>query len=142
MDPKISGSWALVGFKLVATDGSGELHPFGENPDGMITYTSDGYMSTVLHARDRTAFSTDDIQSGTEQELAEAMRSYSHYAGRYETENGIVRHIVEHSLFPNWAGHTEERKYTIVQDILTLVTPPFFIAGAEHIGKVTFKRRY
>lgn len=142
MDKTLIGTWALERFTLTSVDGDDALLPFGEEPSGQLIYTEDGFMSVALHNSEREAFSSDDILSGSEQEFVLAMKTYSSYAGRVVfKEKGKLQHVIEHSLFPNWVGHSEEREYSVEGDKLTLKTPPFFIAGAERVGVVVFQKR-
>ncbi|ELA6610332.1 lipocalin-like domain-containing protein [Vibrio alginolyticus] len=141
MDHNLIGTWHLVGFELKSEDGSDVLYPFGEKPSGQLIYTRDGFMSVALHSSDRAAFSSDDILSGTPAEFQMAMQTYSSYSGRIAVpEKGKLVHIIEHSLFPNWVGHSEERYYHIANETLTLTTDLFFIAGSERVGVVTFQK--
>ncbi|MGR5239019.1 lipocalin-like domain-containing protein [Vibrio alfacsensis] len=143
MDKNLIGTWGLKQFTLISSDQESDvIFPFGESPDGQIIYTQDGFMSVALHSRERVPFASDDILSGTPEEFMLAMQTYSSYAGRVVVkEPGKLLHVIEHSLFPNWVGHSEERDYTVDGDKLTLKTPPFFIAGAERIGTVVFERQ-
>ena len=142
MDKEIIGTWRLKKFTLISDSSSEALFPFGEAPSGQLIYTEDGFMSVALHNSEREAFSSDDILSGSEQEFVLAMKTYSSYAGRVVVkEKGKLQHVIEHSLFPNWVGHSEEREYCVEGDELTLKTPTFFIAGAERVGVVIFQKR-
>ncbi|WP_210455618.1 lipocalin-like domain-containing protein [Vibrio crassostreae] len=142
MDKAIIGTWGLKQFTLIGDNENDVTLPFGESPDGQIIYTEDGFMSVALHSSERPSFSSDDILSGSNEEFIRAMQTYSSYAGRVVVEEkGRLQHIIEHSLFPNWVGHSEEREYTVEGNQLTLKTPPFFIAGAQRTGIVIFEKR-
>lgn len=142
MDKAIIGTWVLKQFTLTSEDGSTLLFPFGEAPSGQLIYTEDGFMSVAMHNSERESFSSDDILSGNDQEFVLAMKTYSSYAGRVVIEEkGKLQHVIEHSLFPNWVGHSEQREYSVKGNKLTLKTPPFFIAGAERVGVVVFEKQ-
>jgi len=142
MDKNLIGTWGLKQFSLASEQESDIIYPFGKAPEGQLIYTQDGFMSVALYCSNRTPFSSDDILSGTPKEFELAMQTYSTYAGRIVIkEPGKLLHVIEHSLFPNWVGHSEEREYIVEDDTLTLKTPPFFIAGAERIGTVVFERQ-
>ncbi|EMJ3467162.1 TPA: lipocalin-like domain-containing protein [Vibrio harveyi] len=142
MDKALIGTWGLKQFTLIGDNENDVILPFGETPDGQIIYTEGGFMSVALHTSEREAFSSDDILSGTTEEFVLAMQTYSSYAGRVIVkEKGKLQHVIEHSLFPNWVGHSEEREYTVEGNMLTLKTPTFFIAGAQRTGIVVFEKR-
>ncbi|MDG3087463.1 lipocalin-like domain-containing protein [Vibrio hannami] len=142
MDNNLIGTWGLKRFTLADEKESDIVFPFGGDPEGQLIYTQDGFMSVALHSSNRAPFASDDILSGTPKEFEMAMQTYSTYAGRIVIkEPGKLLHVIEHSLFPNWVGHSEEREYTVEGDTLTLKTPPFFIAGAERVGTVVFERQ-
>jgi hypothetical protein len=50
------GVWKLRQYSDV-TQGLAPQHPFGLNPDGLLIYTPDGFMSAVLMAPDRPKLS-------------------------------------------------------------------------------------
>ncbi|CAM1340981.1 lipocalin-like domain-containing protein [Tenacibaculum amylolyticum] len=142
LDKNIVGSWTLVQFSLKNSKTGKVIYPYGETPQGQLIYTEDGFMSVNLHNKERENFETDDILSGTPTEFTNAMKTYGTYSGRVETkEPGVLYHLIENSLFPNWVGHSEKRFYTVNKDTLTLTTLPFIIAGSEHVGTVVFKKQ-
>ncbi len=58
----------------------------------------------------------------TNKEVRIAFNKFDSYYGKYEInkENGIVKHHVEFSLFPNWIGTTLERSFKFINDHLEL----------------------
>jgi len=117
------GTWRLVSWE--SRDADGEVsHPFGREPLGYLIYTADGYMSAILTPVDRLPFAAGDILRGTGEEQARAAATCIAYAGPYTVHEGRVLHHVETSLFPNWVGGAQERRYALEGDRLSLSTAP------------------
>ncbi len=101
----IVGVWKLISFEIQKADG--EVHyPFGEQPEGFITYTEAGRMSVQMMRPNRPHFSSGDMQNGSPEEIKAAFNGFSSYYGPYvlDGENGFVVHQIERALFPNWDG--------------------------------------
>ena len=54
---QLIGAWMLISCVEEPEDGSAPSHPTGEDPVGIILYTSDGYMAAQLMRRNRRTFS-------------------------------------------------------------------------------------
>ena len=100
---RLVGGWRLARWVAIADDGS-ETFPMGEAPDGLLDYSADGTMVTIMSRGDRVRFAGDDVTGGSEAERASAFASCIAYGGRYEVSEDTVIHQVETSLFPNWVG--------------------------------------
>ena len=98
------GAWSLEEWYIESDDG-GRSHPMGRDAEGVIMYTGDGYMSAIVHARNRRLPA--DRPSDTER--LGAFASYVNYAGRWDVDGDAVIHTVEHALNPNMQGHTITR---------------------------------
>ncbi|MDI1435670.1 lipocalin-like domain-containing protein [Polyangium sorediatum] len=118
------GTWHLVSFEVRRIDGSIDS-PMGPHPRGLLIYTADGHMAAQLSHADRDPFSSGDIWSATPEAFQAAYTSYVAYYGRYEVdeEGGVVRHLVEGSLFPNWCGGAQARQVALDGDHLVLSSP-------------------
>ncbi|KAJ5209996.1 hypothetical protein N7491_009807 [Penicillium cf. griseofulvum] len=83
-------------------------------------------MSAQLMQPEAPAFSINDIQRGTQEELSEAMKHYLAYCGRYDLEEAdegiIVKHNVELASFPNWVGTQPGRLVTLNGNNMELKT--------------------
>lgn len=115
------GTWDLVHWSSVWNDGS-EVLPFGERCRGRLCYDRSGRMSLQMFSEDRPHFSDGDPFGGTSEEIAAAFHGAIAYYGSYATdpEAGIVVHRIEGSMFPNWVGTQQERRFEIEGDRLTL----------------------
>jgi hypothetical protein len=62
---RLIGAWKLVAYQEIPVDGSEPFEPLGHEPQGIIMYTPDGYMSAQLSKRDRPTFASGDWFEGT-----------------------------------------------------------------------------
>jgi len=100
---------AAFGFMTVI-DGE-RSHPLGEEPQGIIMYTPDGYMSAQLARPDRGRFVSGDWFNGTDEEYRAEASSYIAYTGPFhvDEEKKTLTHSMFVSLFPDWTGQTQPR---------------------------------
>lgn len=117
----IEGSWRLRSWEIRSGGGRGVTAPFGDCPEGLLVYTPDGWMSATVCRGDRAPLPADSSPRKVDEHLiAEAYRSYFHYAGPYRVEAGSVVHTVRYSLNPNFVGTEQFRKIRIDGPLLTL----------------------
>src|SRR5689334_4736495 len=83
---QLIGAWKLVSYVEKPVDGSAPIYPFGENAQGIILYTHDGFMSAQLSVGERAPFASDDWSSGKPEEFADAARSYFAYTGPFQVD--------------------------------------------------------
>ncbi len=135
------GGWRLRSWVSIADDGS-EVLPMGGSPDGLLTYTADGTMIGIMGPGDRPRFATDDVTGGTTDEQAGAFATFIAYGGRWEAEGDTVTHQVETSLFPNWIGTAQRRRWELdpTGRHLTLTSPPLVLGGAARIQRLRWER--
>ncbi|NHQ87901.1 lipocalin-like domain-containing protein [Iodobacter sp. HSC-16F04] len=130
----LAGAWVLESYLKRAEDGS-VAFPMGEQPQGMIMYTPDGYMSVQIMDSERALFASDNLHEKTAPELSLAAASYFAYSGLYEVEiepaangmseqsfSGLIKHHMQNSLFPNWVGCSLLRRLHLQGDRLELST--------------------
>ena len=83
-------------------------------------YTHAGYMSTQLQIPGQSHWKSDDLNSGSKEELAEAAQNYLAYTGPfYLDESGegpALQHHMTNSSFPNWLGNTQRRLVKIIKE--------------------------
>jgi hypothetical protein len=84
-------------------------YPLGAEPEGIIMYTPDGYMSAQLMARGRGLYSDRDPHMANTDELAQPAACYLSYSGPFTVERTVVAHHVQTSLMPNRIGQTQYR---------------------------------
>lgn len=115
----ITGTWRLVTWRRFDDDGT-FFHPFGEQPDGILVYTPDGFMAVQMVQADRPTLDTDDAVGGTESERAAAYSTCLSYFGRYRIGDDQVVHLLDGSLFPNWSGTSQVRPFRLDDGDLVL----------------------
>jgi Lipocalin-like domain len=116
----ILGAWRLTTY---TADTNGEVsYPLGEDPVGIIMYTTDGFMSAQLMRRDRPAYDKAITGGGTTEQMASAASGYLCYSGPYTVDEAaaVLHHHVEVSLLPNWVGGVQVRQAQFDGDTLTL----------------------
>jgi Lipocalin-like domain len=125
------GTWALESWTIGYSDRDELTLPFGEEPEGLLLYTPDGWMSASVSRPDRRRFPDDQSPRNVSQaQKAEAYASYFHYAGRYRVVEGDVIHFVSQSLNPNFPGSRQLRHAEL--DGQTLV-----LSGKDEVAGVT-----
>jgi Lipocalin-like domain len=131
---QLIGAWKLVSYVEKQVDGSAPTCPFGEDAQGIIMYTHDGFMSAQLSVRQRAPFTSDDWSKGKPEEFAAAASSYFAYAGPFQVdeEKQSLSHSMFISLFPNWIGQTQPRVVHVEGDFLTITTEK----PVESLGKM------
>ncbi|MFI1292823.1 lipocalin-like domain-containing protein [Streptomyces sp. NPDC020792] len=121
---RLIGAWKLVSYREIPVDGSEPFEPLGHEPQGIIMYTPDGYMSAQLSRPERPGFSSGDWFDGTTEEYTAEATSYIAYSGPFhvDEEKQTLTHSMFVSLFPNWTGQTQPRVVRIEGDMLHLST--------------------
>jgi Lipocalin-like domain len=135
------GGWRLRTWVAIADDGS-ETRPMGDAPDGLLTYTATGTMIGIMGPADRPRFEADDVTGGSDVERARAFSTFIAYGGRYEVTGDTVTHDVETSLFPNWIGTRQRRRWELDAEgrMLTLTSPPLVLGGMTRIQRLVWER--
>ena len=79
---RLIGAWRLAEFTVTAEDGT-VTYPMGEDVEGLIIYTPDGYMSAQLMEPGRPAYASGEFTHGTTEEEAAAAAGYLAYSGPF-----------------------------------------------------------
>lgn len=122
---RLFGAWTLEGYD--AHDDAGDpFLPLGPEPSGLLVYAEPDRMSAQLMAGGRPRWPKAGVPDRLEA-IAGLAESYLAYAGAFEVdeEAGVVSHIPDLSLIPNWVGRPQERHMTFSDDdrALTLSVP-------------------
>ena len=124
------GSWHLESWTIGYSDREDFTYPYGEEPEGLLLYATDGWMSASIARAGREALPEDvSYRKLPDAVKAGAFSSYFHYAGRYRVVDGDVIHQVTQSLNPNFPG-TEQLRHAEL-DGQTLV-----LSGKDQVGDV------
>jgi Lipocalin-like domain len=123
--PLIVGTWVLTRAEKLLPDGT-RVSDYGDNPHGLVIFTSDGYYSVQIYRADRLKFSSRDKLKGTPEEYKEASLSTSVHFGRYTIDpaKGTITFHIDRSSFPNQDDTTQVRPYEITGDELSWKVAP------------------
>jgi hypothetical protein len=101
---------------------TGEIIPV-KNPQGFITYGSDGRMMVIIvrHPRPKP----EAIEKATDQERADLLRTMTANAGTYKFDGKQIEHRIDISMNETWTGTTQVRTVTRDGERLVYTTPPF-----------------
>lgn len=123
------GTWTLESWFNQADDGT-RAYPFGQNPQGSISDSHDGFVFVHMAKAKRAAFAArNDPFGGSEAEDSATFNSHLTYAGMYEHRGDQVIHSVTQSFCPNWIGTEQVRDVEFDGDLLRLSTKRITIAG-------------
>ncbi len=140
---RLIGAWKLESYVEKPVDGSTPFYPMGEKPQGLIMYTSDGYMSAQLMHPDRPPFASGDWFRGSDEEFKEEALGYIAYSGPFHTDEvkQTLTHSMFVSLFPNWLGQTQARVVKIEGDVLHLSSAtPIMSGGKRTMSYLSWRR--
>jgi hypothetical protein len=118
--------------KIVGAWSSPVSASYGDNPRGLLVFSSDGYYSlTILRANLPKVASNNRTKATPQEEHAIVEGSINHF-GRYKVDakKKILTFQIEGSTFPNWIGTTQERPFSIKDGVLT-----YKVAAASGTGQ-------
>ncbi|MFJ9371363.1 lipocalin-like domain-containing protein [Nocardia sp. NPDC101769] len=138
----VIGAWQLVSYLMEDAHGGNRTYLLGDDAQGMIIYTPSGHMSVQIGSTGRQQYTDGSPHGGSDIERAAAAAGYLAYAGRYTvSDDGIINHIPDVSLFPNWEHTTVARRATLAGDRLTLeLAEPLVIDGERWFVRLTWER--
>lgn len=124
-DNPLLGAWHLLRWQITYGDGRAPTLPYGDDAQGLILYSADGWMSACIARSGRGLLSSPSVRSAPIPERLEAFESYFQYAGRYELRllgaRRQVVHRVAMALNPNFVGTEQVRDVAFDGDgVLTL----------------------
>ena len=137
----VVGTWKLISVKAQNSD-EDVIHPYGEDPSGMLIYDAKGYMSTVFMRTGRLKFVSGDPLGGTSEEIKEAFEGFDAYCGTYgvNAEKRTVTHHVKASRFPNWEGTDQLRYFEFSGNRLILKTGSIPALGPKWVASLIRER--
>ena len=115
------GTWKFISIGGMNSNGQIFL-PYGEVPYGRLMYDAKGYMCVLLMQPGRPKFKSNDMATGTCEEVRAAFMGFDAYCGTYmiDTVKGTVTHQIEGARFPNWENSEQIRNYSVRGDSLIL----------------------
>ena len=117
----ILGTWKLQSLVYEATATGERSSPFGDHPDGYLSYSADGRMCAIGVVADRPK--PRDLVP-TDEEKVELQGSMFAYAGTYTADGEKVVHHVDVSWNQSWTGTDLVRFYKLNGNTLTITTAP------------------
>jgi hypothetical protein len=111
------GTWTLVSTDTVRPDGS-RVPTFGDNPKGMIIFTTDGRFIYLYSRGDLPKFASNNRNTGTAEENKAVVQGSIATFGTYSVAGSDLMIKVEHSTFPNWISADQKRTIAINGDQL------------------------
>jgi hypothetical protein len=137
---QLVGTWKLVSASSTTSAGARNDAPYGPGPSGLLTYTGDGRISTVISYGGRKPLSFGRGGAAQIEEQAEAFKTCLAYAGRYTLSGDQIIHHVEVSSIQNYANKDLVRTVTCEGDRITLLTPPMPVNGEIQTVALTWQR--
>ena len=117
-DPLL-GTWKLQSMVYEVSATSQRSNPFGDHPDGYLSYSADGRMYAIGVAGDRSK-PLDLVP--TDEEKVKLQESMFAYAGTYTADGEKVVHHVDISWNQSWTGTDLVRFYKLEGNTLTITT--------------------
>jgi hypothetical protein len=115
----ILGTWKLRSLVYEAAATGQRSSPFGDHPDGYLSYSPDGRMYAIGVAADRPK--PRDLVP-TDEENVRLQGSMFAYAGTYTADGEKVVHHVDISWNQSWTGTDLVRFYMLEGNTLTITT--------------------
>jgi hypothetical protein len=127
---RLLGTWALVAMEGRRASGT-VFHPWGTDVCGRLTYDGAGHAALQIAKGSRERFTSEDLESGTPEEIRRAWNGYHAWFGRFtvSADEQFVTHHIEASLFPNWAAVEQTRLIALGEEELVLRSMPLPYGG-------------
>jgi hypothetical protein len=136
---QIAGTWRLIAASATS-GGDRNDAPYGSNPSGFITYTSDGRVMAIISHSGRKPLASGDRISASVDERAEAFATSFSYAGRYSLADDRIVHRVEIASVQNWVDTDLVRLVRVQNNRITLTTPPISVGGQIRTTELVWER--
>jgi len=108
---KLIGTWLQVSIDTVSADGT-RRPLYGENPKGIVIYTSDGYFSLMQARVDHPKLQSGLPSKATPDEAKAVIAGSIAYYGTYSLDeaNNILSLDIHASTLANFTGNPEEKR--------------------------------
>ena len=117
----IIGTWKLIEFSNLDSLTNQWEHPFGTNPKGYFTYTSNNIVHLNISNENPLILPADSLNS-TKFVYSDFMNNSVGYFGEYEIslEDSVVIHKVKGGSIPFYIGTNQPRPFILENDTLTI----------------------
>jgi Lipocalin-like domain len=133
---ELVGTWELVSASSVTRGGERNETPYGVGPVGLLSYTSDGRITSLISYGERKPLS----MNATPEEQAEAFNTFLAYTGRYSVNGDKIVHHIQISSVQNYVGKDLVRTVKLNGNRLTLITPPTMVNGKFQSIELNWQR--
>ncbi|KAK5089074.1 hypothetical protein LTR05_003298 [Lithohypha guttulata] len=145
---QLVGAWELIEYcAYLPNDESDKVYPQGQDAQGIIMYTADGYMSAQILTLDQES----SLSSSNEEDRSQIKRDYLAYTGQFyldeagDSKGPVLIHHMKVANRANMLGDTQRRLCKIVDEhngqylVLSLngTTKAF---GEDRIVRVRWRR--
>jgi hypothetical protein len=117
---RLAGTWTLVAADVVTPDGV-RGQAYGDDPQGRMIVDAQGRYSIEILKSGRAKFASSDKRKGTPAEYQDAVVGTSAHYGSIKDDPaaGLLTFSIEQSVFPNWTGTVQVRRYVLKGDELS-----------------------
>jgi len=114
---RLVGTWTFVIAEITSADGKKTL-PFGDQPKGMLIFTSDGHFAQVHVAGDLPRIASNNRLAGTPEDNKAIVHGSLALFGTYtvDEDKKTLTFKIEGSTFPNLAGVAQTRTIDVLSD--------------------------
>ncbi|MVZ64468.1 hypothetical protein GQF61_01275 [Sphingobacterium sp. DK4209] len=140
---ELIGTWTLLSYIEIPTNGADSTFPMGKSPVGTIMYGADGYMSVQISNPARQKFNSNDRYVADAAEMEACVKGFIAFSGSYHIDNkqAVVKYHINNSSYPNWEGEIQERKVDFEGDILYLKSVEPILSGGFYVHSYMTWRR-
>lgn len=137
---ELVGSWKLLSYIEVPIIGEDSVFPMGKSPSGILTHSSDGYMSLQI-AKEKNQLFKDNREE--RREIMKDKANYSAFCAKYtvDLKNAIVTYDIESPRSLNEVNKIQHKRVNFEGDIMYLKsTEPVLSNGVEVNSYMTWER--
>jgi len=118
----VVGTWELISSDNITDDKRTPL--YSEHPKGFLVYTQDHFIYLISRP-DLPKFASSNRTEGTPEENKAVVQGSISAYGTYQInpDRKSLTQKIENASFPNWAGTTQQRLFTVSPNELRTITP-------------------
>lgn len=139
------GAWRLLKVETIRPNGE-VIYPFyGKNPEGMLIYDRNGWMSVQIVSDPKPAVPREDSResfiAAPANEKVIAINGYYAYYGTWTVDvlHSTITHHIQQSLYPGERGEIGERHFALEGNRLTLLAKAHEM-GEDHQRRLVWER--
>ncbi|QBQ41322.1 lipocalin-like domain-containing protein [Sphingobacterium psychroaquaticum] len=133
---ELVGTWKLLSYIEVPINGTDSLFPLGKNPNGLLIYAPDSFMSVQIAKEGRLLFESNDKLLPSVEEMESSIKGYLAFTGKYKVDNStaVVHYLVKSALYPNWNNKVLSRKIDFEGDILYMKSVEPTLSNGQQVN--------